>query len=110
MEDSVIRKRKTKSVARYFVSRKSKVGGYDEEAMLRALQKGPIAVGVCGTDMSFLYYAAGIYDEMQCCTTQNHAMIIVGHGYDADQDLKYWIAMNSWGTFWGEDGFIRIVR
>jgi len=30
-------------------------------------------------------------------------------GWDTDeQDNTYWIAENTWGTSWGEDGLIRI--
>ena len=34
---------------------------------------------------------------------------MVGYGTDA-KDGDYWIVRNSWGKFWGEDGFIRLRR
>jgi hypothetical protein len=34
---------------------------------------------------------------------------IVGWGTDPDTDEQYWIVRNSWGQFWGEMGFFRIV-
>jgi C1A family cysteine protease len=45
-----------------------------------------------------------------CCDTQNHALLLVGYGYDGITNLKYWIAQNSWGSQWGENGFMRILR
>ena len=49
--------------------------------IIQALQnQGPVSVGLCGTDQSFLYYGGGIYDDGDCCTTLNHAMLIVGYG------------------------------
>eukprot|EP00658_Telonema_sp_P-2_P031952 TRINITY_DN2378_c0_g1_i8.p1 TRINITY_DN2378_c0_g1~~TRINITY_DN2378_c0_g1_i8.p1 ORF type:complete len:279 (+),score=66.04 TRINITY_DN2378_c0_g1_i8:174-1010(+) len=36
----------------------------------------------------------------------HHAVSIVGWGEEAG--VKYWEARNSWGNFWGEDGFMRV--
>ena len=40
----------------------------------------------------------------------NHSIVILGWGYDPEEDLKYWIWANSWGKEWGEEGYFRIVR
>ena len=41
---------------------------------------GPVSVGVCGTDLRFMFYGGGIFNPDDCCTTLNHAMLIVGYG------------------------------
>jgi len=44
--------------------------------------------------------------------TFNHAVTIVGFGQDGSAKgcKKYWLVKNSWGTEWGEDGFMRVCR
>ena len=37
----------------------------------------------------------------------NHAVLLVGYGFDKDSKEKYWIVQNSWGEEWGEDGYFR---
>ena len=37
------------------------------------------------------------------------AVQLVGYGTDT-KDGDYWIVRNSWGKYWGEDGFIRLRR
>mmetsp|Transcript_10229 Transcript_10229/g.28179 ORF Transcript_10229/g.28179 Transcript_10229/m.28179 type:complete len:695 (+) Transcript_10229:109-2193(+) len=81
------------------------------ELALRYL--GPIAVGLNGASPSFLSYKDGVYDEPNCKEGANHALLIVGYGEERDakgRKIRYWIARNSWGKGWGENGFVRIKR
>ena len=52
--------------------------------------------------------------ECGCSRTfsSNHAVTIVGFGVDglAKSCKKYWLIKNSWGSDWGENGFMRVCR
>lgn len=62
---------------------------------------GPVAVSVNG---SFSSYSSGIYNR--CNTAQiDHMVMLVGWN---DADGGYWIMRNSWGSSWGEQGYMRI--
>ena len=58
-----------------------------------------MAVCIDAGDSSFSYYKTGIYSG-PCGTKCSHAVTLVGYTSD------YWIVQNSWGTNWGEKGFI----
>ncbi|RWR83325.1 senescence-specific cysteine protease SAG39-like protein [Cinnamomum micranthum f. kanehirae] len=68
----------------------------------------PISVAVDASGQSFQYYSGGIF-EGDCGTNLDHAVTLVGYG-DADDGTKYWLVKNSWGTEWGEEGYIRMKR
>lgn len=63
---------------------------------------GPIAVGVDSTQWDD--YRGGIFQHTMCSNDIDHAVTIVGYTEDA------WIVKNSWGTDWGEDGYIYLER
>ena len=54
----------------------------------------------------FMYYTSGIYSHKSGSLMGEHTVEIVGWGQEDSVD--YWIAKNSWGDTWGEDGFFRI--
>lgn len=58
----------------------------------------------------FNYYKGGIYEYVTGSYEDGHAVLIVG--YVDDQSVQgggYFIAKNSWGPSWGEDGYFRIA-
>ncbi|XP_017333001.1 procathepsin L [Ictalurus punctatus] len=82
----------------------------DEQALADALATiGPITVAVDADHPSFLFYSSGIYEEPRCNPNNlSHAVLLVGYGSERGRD--YWIIKNSWGTGWGEGGYMRMIR
>merc|ERR1719231_1806828 len=70
--------------------------------------RGPIACAVCVTP-EFEKYTGGIFKDTTNCTTLDHSISIAGYGTTPDGE-DYWIGRNSWGTYWGEDGWFRLAR
>lgn len=82
----------------------------DELALQSAVATaGPVAVYIDASNLSFQFYSTGVYSEENCSTSfLDHAMVVVGYGEEAANE--YWIAKNSWGVVWGEDGYVRMTR
>eukprot|EP00057_Strongylocentrotus_purpuratus_P002480 XP_003724610.1 PREDICTED: cathepsin L1 [Strongylocentrotus purpuratus] len=82
-----------------------------EKALEKALaQVGPISVCIDATQPSFQLYESGVYDEPDCSSTAlDHCVTAVGYDSTADGD-KYYIVKNSWGTTWGQEGYIWMSR
>ncbi|ESQ52005.1 hypothetical protein EUTSA_v10016878mg [Eutrema salsugineum] len=81
----------------------------NEQALLEAVSRQPVSVSMDANGEGFMHYSGGVYDEPNCGTSSNHAVTFVGYGTSQD-GTKYWLAKNSWGETWGENGYIRIRR
>ncbi|XP_027347327.1 senescence-specific cysteine protease SAG39-like [Abrus precatorius] len=80
----------------------------NEKALLKAVANQPVAVSIEAGESAFQFYSSGIFTG-KCGTDLDHAVTIVGYGKSSD-GRKYWIVKNSWGTGWGEKGYIRMER
>ena len=69
------------------------------------LTYGPVSAAVCVTS-AFQGYTGGVFNACSPGTV-NHAVVLVGWD-DAQGTQGVWILRNSWGTDWGEDGYMYI--
>jgi C1A family cysteine protease len=73
-----------------------------EDQLLKGVDGQPVSI--CLDAMGgFQSYRSGIFDG-PCGTQMNHAVLAVGYTADA------WIVKNSWGTSWGDKGYIQMRR
>lgn len=74
------------------------------------MKKGPTAISVAAGNNYFRFYSSGVLNAPECATFGlDHAIAIVGFGTDPEGG-DYWIVRNSWGSEWGEQGYIRLGR
>ncbi|XP_048470126.1 procathepsin L-like [Rhincodon typus] len=80
-----------------------------EHYLAWALRKiGPIAVSLNAHLKSFHLYKKGVYADSRCTQRRGHAVLLVGYG--RENGMNYWLVKNSWGTEWGEEGYIKIAK
>ena len=77
------------------------------DEMKAAVAQQPISVSIEADKSVFQLYSSGVFDSAACGTNTDHATVVVGYASDSDGD--YWIMRNSWGTSWGEDGYMRVA-
>jgi len=73
--------------------------------MAEIAARGPVAAGIDATVLET--YTGGIITATEPSDI-NHVVSIVGYGTENGTD--YWICRNSWGQYWGEQGWFRIIR
>jgi len=71
--------------------------------MKEIYNRGPIACTINAAPIED--YTGGIAKGFSLMT--DHVISVVGWGTDEKEGL-YWIVRNSWGQYWGENGFVRV--
>jgi len=74
-----------------------------EAANIEALSTGSLSVAFQVTNF-FFQYQSGILKDTTCRRKANHAVSAVGYTPD------YVLVKNSWGTKWGDQGFVKFIR
>jgi C1A family cysteine protease len=102
--------RKTKCSEVVKVTGFTDVPSGDEDALKAAVAQQPVSVAVEADKSAFQLYKSGIMDSPFCGTKLDHGVLIVGYGTGGLFETPYWKVKNSWGTTFGEDGYIRLGR
>lgn len=68
-----------------------------------ALNSRPVAIGIQADQAAFQFYSGGVLTG-QCGQALDHSVLAVG--YDTGGD--YWLVKNSWGSSWGESGYVKL--
>lgn len=80
----------------------------DQVSMKAAVAQQPVAVAIEADTKYFQSYSGGILTSSSCGTNLDHGVLTVGYGEENGQ--KYWLVKNSWGTTWGDNGYVKIAR
>lgn len=84
-----------------------KVVGLRNERVMKQYvgRSGPLSVCVNAT--RWHHYREGVMTGCDDRRT-DHCVQLVGYGHDAASGLDYWKLRNSWGTQFGEGGYLRV--
>ncbi|KAL3627255.1 Cysteine protease xcp1 [Castilleja foliolosa] len=75
----------------------------DQESFMKALAHQPVSLAIEGYGRDFQLCKGGVFNG-KCGTQLSHAVTAIGYEKD------YIIVKNSWGTGWGENGYMRMLR
>ncbi|XP_027911943.1 zingipain-2-like [Vigna unguiculata] len=95
-------------------SPEAQIKGYEavpansEESLQKAVANQPVSVSIDAGGSAFQFYSSGVFTG-PCGTQLDHGVTAVGYGI-TDNGTDFWIVKNSWGTEWGEQGYIRMER
>ena len=90
------------------ISSCSDVKPNDHISLTAAVAKQPIAVAIEADTRYFQSYSGGILTSTSCGTNLDHGVLVVGYG--TENGIDYYLVKNSWGTSWGDKGYVKIAR
>jgi len=90
------------------VSSCSDVKANDQVSLRGAVAQQPVSVAIEADTRYFQSYSGGVLTSLSCGTNLDHGVLVVGYG--VENSIPYWLVKNSWGTTWGENGYVKIAR
>ena len=76
------------------------------QALLQSVSKGPVQIVLDPYSADFQSYGGGVFNDPSCGTNLEHTALIVGYN---TLNTPYWVIKNSWGTTWGEAGYMQLA-
>lgn len=80
----------------------------DQLSLKSAVSRQPVSVAIEADTFYFQSYSSGVLTSDKCGTKLDHGVLVVGYGSENGND--YWLVKNSWGTSWGDKGYVKIGR
>ena len=80
----------------------------NQQALKAAVARGPVSVAIEADTKTFQFYSGGVITSTECGTTLDHGVLVVGYG--EEDGTPYWLVKNSWGSNWGDNGYVKIAR
>ncbi|NBP59295.1 hypothetical protein EBU71_22615 [bacterium] len=90
------------------ISSCSDVKPNDQISLTAAIAKQPVAVAIEADTRYFQSYSSGVLTSSSCGTNLDHGVLAVGYG--TENGIDYYLVKNSWGTSWGDKGYVKIAR
>ncbi|KAJ3670641.1 hypothetical protein LUZ60_008067 [Juncus effusus] len=81
----------------------------NESVLMAVVSQQPVVVYIDSAGDAFQFYSGDGIFEGPCGIDFDHAVVLIGYGQDK-AGKKYWIAKNSWGTSWGDKGYMYIAK
>lgn len=83
------------------------VAASSDTNMMSALILNPVSIAIEADERDFQLYKSGVFTG-KCGTNLDHGVLAVGYG--TLNGVDYYLVKNSWGTSWGDNGYIMLGR